>query len=141
MKLIFLFRRKPATTFEQFREYYERHHAPLAASLLPYFKSYKRNYIRHDEDYRPSGIGVKADFDVVTEIGFASRSDYERMRQALADPTILTRIVQDEENFMDRSPQGRMMFLVDEEETDEQLLKFLASQAVGPPAREEASQT
>lgn len=122
--MIFLFRRKAGTTFEQFRDHYEHNHAPLAVRLLPYFKTYKRNYIRHGEQYRPSGIGAKAaDFDVVTELSFASRDDYERMLRALADPAILNQIIADEERFMDRSPEGRMMFIVDEEQTPEAKLK------------------
>jgi uncharacterized protein (TIGR02118 family) len=123
VKLIFLFRRKSGTTFQQFREYYEHNHVPLAGRLLPYFKSYKRNYIRHDQDYRPSGTGRKIDFDVITELTFASASEYERMRQALSDPAVLGQIVRDEENFMDRSEEGRMMFFVDEEESDAETLK------------------
>jgi uncharacterized protein (TIGR02118 family) len=123
VKLIFLFKRKPGTTLQQFRDYYEHKHAPFAVKLLPYFKSYKRNYIRHDQDYRPGGIGAKIDFDVVTELTFASAGDYERMRQALADPAIHGQIVRDEENFMDRSPEGRMMFFVDEQETGQQTLQ------------------
>lgn len=126
MKLIFLFRRKAGTTFEQFRDHYENNHVPLAVRLLPYFKTYKRNYIRRGEEYRPSGIGAKGDFDVVTELSFANREDYERMLRALADPAILDQIVQDEERFMDRSPEGRMMFIVDEEETPEARLKEYA---------------
>jgi uncharacterized protein (TIGR02118 family) len=117
VKLIFLFKRKPGTTLQQFRDYYEQRHAPFAVKLLPYFKSYTRNYIRHDQDYRPSGIGRPVEFDVVTELTFESAGDYERMRQALTDPAIHGQIVRDEENFMDRSPEGRMMFLVDEEQT------------------------
>lgn len=126
MKLIFLFKRKAGTTFEQFRDHYENSHAPLAVRLLPYFKTYKRNYIRHGEQYRPTGMGAKSDFDVVTELSFASRDDYERMLEALADPGILSQIVQDEERFMDRSPEGRLMFIVDEEQTPEAKLKELA---------------
>jgi len=89
-----LFKRKPGATLHQFRDYYEHR-----------------------------GIGLKTDFDVVTELTFASASDYERMRQALADATILSQIVRDEENFMDRSPEGRMIFFVDEEESSEAMLR------------------
>ena len=59
VKLIFLFRRKSGTTFQQFREYYEHNHVPLAVRLLPYFKSYKRNYIRHDRTIGQAGLAGK----------------------------------------------------------------------------------
>jgi len=134
MKLMFLLKRKPGTTFEQFRDYYEKRHAPLAVRLLPYFESYERNYILHDQEYGPSGIGAKVGFDVVTCIRFKTRTDYERMLQALSDSTVLEQIVQDEERFMDRSPEGRLMFVVDEVLTPaEELQAFAAPHSSSAP--------
>jgi hypothetical protein len=66
-----LFKRKPGATLQQFRDYYEHR-----------------------------GIGLKTDFDVVTELTFASASDYERMRQALADARIV-KSTADEKNPLD----------------------------------------
>lgn len=123
MKLIMLFKRKPGMTVDQFREHYERSHAPLAVRLLPYFKSYTRNYVCHDMSYEHGGLGVEMGFDVVTELTFETRADYERMKKALTDPSIGDAILRDEQEFMDRSPGGRAMFFVDEETTPPSLLK------------------
>jgi len=112
-----MFRRKPGTTPEHFREYYETRHAPLATRLLPYFASYTRKFVRHDLSYRPGGLGGEVNFDVVTELTFENREDYDRMVQALADPAVHEQLVRDEEQFMDRSPGSRLHFFADEEFT------------------------
>lgn len=118
MKLIMLFKRKTGLTSEQFREHYEKRHVPLALRLLPFFKTYTRNYVRHDLNYlgndpRLAKGGVE--FDVVTEVLFASNDDYERMKAALADPSVLNEIVDDENRFMDRA--ASVVIFVDEERT------------------------
>jgi uncharacterized protein (TIGR02118 family) len=123
MKVVMLFKRKPGITFEQFREHYEKSHAPLAARLLPYFKSYTRNFVRHDMSYKSSTLGGEVNFDVVTELTFESKEDYDRMTKALTDPAVYNQIVQDEEQFMDRSPGGRLIFFVDEEKTPQSMLR------------------
>jgi hypothetical protein len=129
MKVIFLFKRKAGTTHEQFRNYYENNHSLLAVRLLPFFKSYTRNYIRQDGGFKPAGgpaLGAAADFDVVTELVFESKADYDRMLKALEDPSIRNQIIRDEENFMDRSPGGRMMFTCDASATPADKLKEYA---------------
>jgi uncharacterized protein (TIGR02118 family) len=113
-KLICLVKRKAGLTPEQFREYYENTHVPLTLKLFPFFKEYRRNYIRHDSKHAPPHFKDQPglDIDVITEIYFESESEYKRMLEAAADPAIQTRITQDEAQFMDRS--SVVMFLVDE---------------------------
>lgn len=123
MKVVMLFKRKPGITLEQFREHYEKTHAPLAAQLLPYFKSYTRNFVRHDMSYKSSTLGGEVNFDVVTELTFESKEDYDLMTKALTDPAVHDQIVKDEEQFMDRSPGGRLIFFVDEEKTPQSMLR------------------
>lgn len=114
MKMIALFRRKQGLTPDQFREYYEKTHVPMALRLFPYFKEYKRNYIRHDQTHRRADgePGAMLDFDVITEITFASKGDYDRMVNEMADPAIREQVVEDEKKFMDRS--ATIALLVDE---------------------------
>lgn len=115
MKMIVLFRRKPGLTPEQFREYYETRHVPLALKLFPYFKDYRRNYIRRDLVHRRAdgATNPSLDFDAVMELTFASKSDYERMVREMADPKVRAQVVEDEERFLDRS--ATVVFMVDEE--------------------------
>lgn len=115
MKIICFMKRKPGLTAEEFRDHYENHHAPLALELLPFFSAYKRNYIRHDLSYQPEHLARHAatpSHDVITELSFASRAEYEAMLAALADPVIGGRIARDEERFLDRD--AMQMFFVDE---------------------------
>jgi hypothetical protein len=129
VKVIFLFKRKAGTTHEQFRDYYETRHSLLAVRLLPFFKSYTRNYIRQDGGFKPEGgpaLGAAADFDVVTELVFENQAAYDRMLDALKDPSIRDQIIKDEENFMDRSPGGRLMFTCDASATPAAKLKEFA---------------
>lgn len=116
MKMIVLFRRKPGLTPEQFRDYYENQHAPLALKLFPYMQRYRRNYIRHDLAHkRATGepLNSAADFDAIVEITFASKKDYDRMMHDMAKPEIREQVVEDEKRFLERS--ATVVFLVDEE--------------------------
>jgi hypothetical protein len=116
MKMIALFRRKAGVTPEEFREHYETRHAPLAMRLFPYFKDYRRNYVRHDLAHTRAGGGdplARLDFDAITEITFADKAGYDRMMRDMTDPAIKAEIDACEEQFMDRA--ATVVFLVDEE--------------------------
>jgi hypothetical protein len=118
MKMMVLFRRRADLTPEQFRDYYETKHTPLALQLFPYLKIYRRNYIRHDLHHQRAGgeaLGMRLDFDAITEIGFAGRNDYERMVSDMSDPVVREKVVNDEQQFLDRS--ATVVFIVDEETT------------------------
>lgn len=115
MKVVAMFKRKAGLTPEQFREYYETRHSVLGMKLMPFFSDYRRNYIRHDLGPQRSSAeenSARLDFDVVTEITFASRADYDAMLAALADPDIRQQVIDDESNFMDRS--ATLSYMVDE---------------------------
>lgn len=60
---------------------------------------------------------------MVTELTFETKDDYDRMTKALTDPAVYNQIVKDEEQFMDRSPGGRLIFFVDEETTPQSMLR------------------
>jgi uncharacterized protein (TIGR02118 family) len=116
-KLMALAWRKPGMSFEAFREHYETRHAPLALSLIPQIQTYVRNYVRHDLGHSIEGFegaGSGADFDVVTEITYASREDYEASMKILDDLEVRQLIAEDEERFIDRS--ATKYFLVEVEE-------------------------
>lgn len=115
MKVIALFRRKPGTTFEQFRDYYETHHSVLSREPMPFFSDYRRNYIRHSlgQQYASAeAYSATLDWDMITEITFASREDHDAMLRALAAPAVRKRIVEDEARFIDRS--ATLSYVVEE---------------------------
>lgn len=118
MKMIMFFRRRPDLTAAQFRDHYENRHVPLATSLFPYFKDYRRNYVRHDLQHRRAdaeGSDGGFGFDVITELTFAEPGDYERMVRQMADPATREQVIEDELKFMDRS--ATIVLMVDEETT------------------------
>lgn len=94
IKLMCLLKRKGGMNADQFRDYYENVHAPLAARLLPFFSVYRRNYLPPD-----AAPGV----DVITEFVFDTQADYDAMAAALAEPRIAAEIAADEDRFLDRA--------------------------------------
>ncbi|KRB81468.1 hypothetical protein ASE00_15965 [Sphingomonas sp. Root710] len=114
MKLLCLLKRKAGMTAQEFRDYYEANHVPLVTRLLPFFTAYERNYRNPEHEFAPAHVGNQftgPDFDVVTEISFASAEDYRRMLAALEDPAIGEPIRRDEENFLDRDSLA--LYMVD----------------------------
>lgn len=80
-KLIILLSRKPGTTLEQFKHYYETVHAPGACERMPALAraEYRRNFIP-EEGRR----GAPIDFDVVTEMIFDSEAEFAQMQKERA---------------------------------------------------------
>lgn len=116
MKIICLLKRKPGTSRAQFKDYYEANHAPLIERLMPFYTDYRRNYFAETQDYETGHLDNKVeselDFDVITELTFSSRANYDKLVAALSDPAIGDIITRDEENFMDRSKMS--VYIIDE---------------------------
>jgi len=116
MKIVCLLKRKPGTTRAQFKEYYETNHAPLCEQLIPFYKDYYRSYFSEVQDYETGHLDNKVEteleFDVITELTFSTKANYEKLVAALSDPRIGDRITADEENFMDSSKMS--VYIVDE---------------------------
>jgi uncharacterized protein (TIGR02118 family) len=107
VKVMLLVKRKSGWTPEDFRRRYEQGHAPLARSVLPLLRKYRRNYV-----VEPAA-GWEPDFDVVTEFWFDSQADWETTVAfaATEEGQVLAR---DEEVFMDRSSM-RVTVVAEEE--------------------------
>ena len=112
-KLIGLFRRRQGLSRTEFRDYYEQHHAPFAASHFGHlFASYTRNYV--DPALTASG---GPEIDVVTEIVFHDAAAMREMfAMAEADPALRAAIADDEATFMDRAAT-RILIVADHEST------------------------
>lgn len=110
-KAIALLRRRADMSAAAFVEYYETKHAPLIMSLLPGIVDYRRNYADFGGAFAMEGASP-FDFDVVTEIWFATRAAYDAAMVVAGHAEIWERIALDEANFLDRS--GTRMFLVEE---------------------------
>jgi hypothetical protein len=96
IKVVALIKKRPDITTEQFRHHYETVHAPLIDRLLPYYATYRRNYV----DGPARGGQSEFHWDVFTELEFATRSDFDAWQAALARPEVLDQIRADEANFL-----------------------------------------
>ena len=116
MKILCMLKKKPGMSFEDFRDYYENNHAPLCEKLIPFFTNYRRNFITPVQDYTTghleNALPAERDFDVVTELTFKDRAQYQQLVDALSDPKIGDIITKDEENLFDRS--AMTIYIVDE---------------------------
>jgi hypothetical protein len=114
-KVIALLSAKTDISKTAFIDYYESRHAKLIWSLFPWIIEYRRNFV----DLTGAIIGSAAsppDFDVVTELWFRDRADYDRMLATHADPAVGGAVAADEENCFDRSKTR--FFIVEEAESD-----------------------
>jgi uncharacterized protein (TIGR02118 family) len=102
--------KKPGLTKAEFIDYYENHHVPLIRSMFE-IAEYLRSYVDLTDAILAPGV-AKPDFDVVTELWFKTRGDYETMLAGPGDPEISNRIADDEAHFLDHSKTR--FFIVDE---------------------------
>jgi uncharacterized protein (TIGR02118 family) len=114
-KVVALLARKASLSRDEFIAYYETRHAPLIRSKFPWIVDYRRNFIDMDGAILAPGMAAP-DFDVITELWFRDRADYERMLAAHAIPKVGEAIADDEANFLDRTKTR--FFVVEERGTD-----------------------
>jgi uncharacterized protein (TIGR02118 family) len=102
-KLIIMAKRKPGMSMDEFRDYYEKRHAPLALSVAPSrMRKYVRNFITPVQ--ADPSAQKEAPYDCVTECWFDSEADFQRSAEVLATQSqIAATIAKDEENLFDRS--------------------------------------
>jgi uncharacterized protein (TIGR02118 family) len=110
-----MIKRKPGMKMEDFIAYYENNHAPLGASKVPNLKRYVRHFIRPygNEIYSADS---ESSYDVLTEIWFDDKADFERGMAYLTEPETAAIIGADEENLFDKSSIRFM--LMEDHETD-----------------------
>ena len=111
IKRFIILKAKRGMPRQDFIDYYENHHAPLARSLFPY-AVYRRHFVK-DIVFAPDGAD-ELSFDVMTEASFANDADYETYLELKAKPEIWSRIKADEEHFVE--PGSVWSFTVDDRE-------------------------
>lgn len=114
IKLICLLKRKPGMTRDAFIERYERVHAKLGEKHVPNAVRYVRRYLEAVPGLF-TGDMVEPEHDVITELWFADRAQFDIAMHRLAIPDVVAEIVEDEEQIFDR-PRHRM-FVVNERES------------------------
>ena len=80
IKLVMMVRRRGDLTHEQFRDHYERVHAPLAQSLFTSLRGYVRNYAEK------TVAGAQIRFDVIIELWFEDERGWKEAIAAMDTP-------------------------------------------------------
>jgi len=109
-KVFHLIKRKPYYTHEQFREHFERSHAPMALKFCGHlFREYRRNYVgtvyggddsrKADNSYGP----MEWDWDLISEWIVDSEEDLHKIFAIMESPEYRDFFEQDEDRFIDRT--------------------------------------
>ncbi|MDG2004062.1 MAG: EthD domain-containing protein [Novosphingobium sp.] len=98
LKLVFLLKRKPGMTTEEFRDYYETKHRKLAEQAMPGALRYVRRYVS-PEPNPITGEAIELPFDVVMELWWKNRAAWDELQASIADSEIGRAIYADEENL------------------------------------------
>jgi uncharacterized protein (TIGR02118 family) len=108
IKLIGLLKKKLGMSRQEFIDYYENHHVPLAVRITPMGHDYRRSYTKL---VRAEGreVDMAGEYDVVSEVWFRDQQAYDAFATAMRNPEISGRIKADEEKFLDRSATKILM--------------------------------
>lgn len=103
-KIIWLLKRKPGISHEQFRDHYENSHAVLGQKYFGHLiLSYKRNYDAAKQAGQEGAFmaSSQSDYDCVTEWVMPSAAAFEECMGLIADPAIGKIFLDDEAHFLD----------------------------------------
>jgi hypothetical protein len=115
LKQVFLLKRRPGMTLEEFKDYYENHHAKLGEAFLTTARRYVRRYVKPQKNPL-TGQVIELDFDVVMEIWWDSKEACnEAMKKAVADG-FYKLAYEDEERLFDT--HDNRVFTVEEYDSD-----------------------
>lgn len=117
IKCVFLLRRQPHLTHEQFIDYWANQHARLAKEVAPVMRM--KRYVQLQPRPHPLGEALAgsrgskvADWDGITECWWESFEDMEMVAGAAGD--LAARVLADEASFVDLS-RSEMMFVHENE--------------------------
>lgn len=109
-KLVFLLKRKPGITVEQFREHYENSHVKLAQKYIGHLLTgYHRNYptfaLLNPSEQAPGTTPTPYAFgyDAVVEMRVRDDAAVEEIGRIFNDPAIQPILAEDELHFLDRA--------------------------------------
>jgi EthD domain len=108
-KVMFLIKRQPHLTHEQFREHFERSHAPMAQKYCGHlFSEYRRSYMHvvwcgGDSRQEGSGYGLREwQLDLLSEWILPSEDNFNEVIRIMESPDIRRLFEEDEDRFIDR---------------------------------------
>ncbi len=98
LKLVFLLKRKPGMSVAAFRDYYESNHRVLGERALAGARRYVRRYVQLERN--PITLeAIELPFDVVTEIWWNSRTEWDAALVRFGETGMDKLIYEDEEQL------------------------------------------
>lgn len=110
-KVYVLLKRKSGLTMDQFVNHYEEKHAKLGIEHAKYIKYYSRHYLYPGDDPLTGEVN-EPEYDVITEVHFDSKEDFDKNSVLMRQPDTLKTMIEDEEKIFDRS-KNRLVFVDD----------------------------
>ena len=108
-KIIWLLKRKAGMTPAQFREHFERSHAPMAQKYVGHLLSeYRRNYLsefRFDVEARTDGFAYEArewTWDLLSEWVMPSEEAFNEVMRIMTEPRIAAEFREDSSKFSEQ---------------------------------------
>jgi hypothetical protein len=102
IKVIFLLKRLPGVTHEQFREHYESSHVKMAQKYFGHLMiSYERNYPSYVRSRGEGEWTEPWEYDCITEWRMPTREDFDQISTIMADPDVGKEFHDDEARFLD----------------------------------------
>lgn len=98
LKLVFLLKRRPGMSVEEFRDYYETKHRKLAEQAMSGALRYVRRYVTPERN-PITGEAIELPFDVVMELWWPNRAAWDELQAGIADSEIGHAIYADEEKL------------------------------------------
>lgn len=126
-KILLLMKRRPGMSMEEFRDYYENRHVPLALKYSTAVTKYTRRYLE-PHDNPDSGVSGELPYDVITELWFDDEETWRGTVKYLETSVMPDEIVTDELNLFER-PTMRMATVVEcETDMDEVRRRFASAE-------------
>jgi len=133
IKCLALLKRRNGMSHQEFVDYYEKQHVQFAGPLLAEAVHYARVYFQ-PQSATPSSFANdwaenSGSFDCATELWFDNVEDMKASLARLSSPRNAATIIQDEEQFLDRS--CTQFYIIEQECKSDQPLPFYAGQRYG----------
>jgi hypothetical protein len=101
-KAFIFLKRRPGTSMQEFRDYYENRHVKLCMKYMAGVRRYYRRYVTP----LPNGVtgnAAEMDFDVVTELWYDDKATFEKVLEFAGRGVLPDDVVADEERLFDRT--------------------------------------
>lgn len=101
-KILLPMKRKPGMSVEEFRDYYETRHAPMAERYSASVSRYIRRYLE-PHPHPENGPAGELPYDVITELWFEDEAVFKGTLAYLTTSAMPDEVIADEGNLFDRS--------------------------------------